>query len=1166
MKNKLHKLMALVLLVAGVQSANAYSIADLESGGWSKVESIADVDKYYYVFVDAKGSAYMMVDAHNREKAYYRDLSNPLLFKNSTWVLESNGDDSYALKNAVTSRYFNSGSAGWDNSLGATNQNANYKFALTNGKYDIQSVQTSQYLGPWNDNGSVAGYGERIAANKSQDRAPGFFVYAMERTQYNEKLATVFDQVTNDNPMDLTSKIENPCADLNIDGWTKENTISWKGNNGYDGKKGFFEFCNWGGAWTGKLTQTISSLPNGKYIVKVAAQAAATDVVLTIEANGVSQNLNCIGDKGGNISAEGAVVELGHGVAGWQYVSLECKVSNGELTISASSSATTAERWANVDNFTLTFLGGADESELATEEQRQAYNDALAKAEAYVIGFAAGEYAPYANVEALKTLEEAKRINVDESFAETVVAATTALESAVWTVNAEEMNAIYDGSFNHDYSAISGNVKPLGWNRTNGTNTGYEIRYLTNVPDGATSSKKGMFIKFTANYGKDAGYTMPLKANSTYSLSFVYTGWNNTPDATILIKDEKGNNMTITPASIKANADGQTDAANWQKYEGTFTTGEAANYVLYFDKDENHQLQIAFGDFKLYAVAAEEPEKDPNDYTSYIKNADLATADAWNTNGTKGISGGMVKVASESAFDFCQTITLPAGQYKMTAKAVYRYTGSEQDEYNEIQAGTETHLVKLYAETSSYTYEGDVMNRWEGASDTNLAGDGVSEVNGKFVPNSSNAVLAWFNADQYVNELVFNVQEEGAVKIGITRVGGIGGDYTNIGAWTLTRLGDAEADPKAEPEYLTVVGAKVGDVDIVEGAATVESISTIDITFDRPVALVKGAWATILDPWGGASPQAEVLADNNCVVRFTVDEYFVPFEYVLNIPAGLIVDAATGLFANAEIEVVITIEGGSDTPSASLNVTSVTVGEDEMADFSAISATTKDKINVNFDGMFWYQGDPKIVDADGNNALEFFEFGGEESGTSYFFKGMKAGVYTITLAKDAFLEYAMMYKAPAEDIVLTVQIVENEGGEGGEGDEGGEEEVEVTLSLNTTQTELTAVGATFQLVATVTPADMTVTWSSSSDEVATVDANGLVTAVGDGMAQITATVGDKSVTCYVIVTIEAEENPDTKINSIDADANAVIYDLSGRRVEKAVKGIYIINGRKVVIK
>ena len=194
-------------------------------------------------------------------------------------------------------------------------------------------------------------------------------------------------------------------------------------------------------------------------------------------------------------------------------------------------------------------------------------------------------------------------------------------------------------------------------------------------------------------------------------------------------------------------------------------------------------------------------DKDPNDYTDAIVNADLSTGDAWNTGGTKGISGGMVKVASESAFDFSQTITLPAGQYKMTAKAVYRYTGSEAEEFAAIEAGTKTRLVNLYAETATYKYEADVMNRYDGASDTDYAaGNGSVTVNGKFVPNSSAAVQAWFNADQYVNELVFNVQEEGQVKIGLTRTGSIAGDYTNIGAWTLTRLGDAEADPTPEPE------------------------------------------------------------------------------------------------------------------------------------------------------------------------------------------------------------------------------------------------------------------------------------------------------------------------------------------------------------------------------
>ena len=53
-----------------------------------------------------------------------------------------------------------------------------------------------------------------------------------------------------------------------------------------------------------------------------------------------------------------------------------------------------------------------------------------------------------------------------------------------------------------------------------------------------------------------------------------------------------------------------------------------------------------------------------------------------------------------------------------------------------------------------------------------------------------------------------------------------------------------------------------------------------------------------------------------------------------------------------------------------------------------------------------------------------------------------------------------------------------------------------------------ATATTSQLTATVTPdtvTDKTVTWSSSNTAVATVNANGLVTAVAQGTATITAT-------------------------------------------------------------
>ena len=147
-------------------------------------------------------------------------------------------------------------------------------------------------------------------------------------------------------------------------------------------------------------------------------------------------------------------------------------------------------------------------------------------------------------------------------------------------------------------------------------------------------------------------------------------------------------------------------------------------------------------------------------------------------------------------------------------------------------------------------------------------------------------------------------------------------------------------------------------------------------------------------------------------------------------------------------------------------------------------------------------------------------------------------------------------------------------------------EVKVTIANSTVEVTALAItgynGAiapetTVQLTAVVTPDDATdqeVTWTSSDETIATVDNNGLVTAVADGTVTITATsVSNPSVsaTCEVVV------DHTVGIIGIAADANGSfnVYDVNGRLVVKTNeaakvlelnKGIYIINGKKTVIK
>lgn len=262
------------------------------------------------------------------------------------------------------------------------------------------------------------------------------------------------------------------------------------------------------------------------------------------------------------------------------------------------------QTWSVYNTWKLTYYEAK-----ATPAEKAALADAITAAEAKTPGFEEGEYAPYNNKEAFAALAAAKAINPETASGEAVVNATTALTGATWTANAEEVNAVWDGSFEYDYRATtpSGNVNPYGWQRVkDAAADGYNVRYMdgSNAGLAATSSHKALFTKQSAYYGYADGYTMPLKANTLYKLTFVYGGWGDCKkDGYVSMTDPDGNAITLSVTDLPLDAtDADANPESWKTYTAYFTTGEAGNYVLGLrkkDNDTSGQSQYVYGDIVL---------------------------------------------------------------------------------------------------------------------------------------------------------------------------------------------------------------------------------------------------------------------------------------------------------------------------------------------------------------------------------------------------------------------------------------------------------------------------------------------------------------------------------------------------------------------------------------
>ena len=276
-----------------------------------------------------------------------------------------------------------------------------------------------------------------------------------------------------------------------------------------------------------------------------------------------------------------------------------------------------------------------------------------------------------------------------------------------------------------------------------------------------------------------------------------------------------------------------------------------------------------------------------------------------------------------------------------------------------------------------------------------------------------------------------------------------------------------------------------------------DPIVVTGITLDKTTATVEeGATVTLT---------ATVTPDNatdKTVTWSTSDETIATVSggVVTGVKAGEVTITAKAGDKSATCTVTVTAKQGTEDPDDPIAVESITLDKttatvEEGAKVTLTATVTPD--NATDKTVTWSTSNETIATVSGGVVT-----------------GVKAGEVTITA------------KAGDKSATCTVTVTAATT----------EPEVVPVTGVTLSQTAVTLdIDQSITLTATVAPENATnkaVTWASDKTDIATVDANGKVTAVAAGTANITVTTADggKTATCTVTVNPAADPDPDPPVH------------------------------------
>ena len=637
---KLKLILTAFALLLGWNGAWADVTDYLNAGnGWTKVTSASGISTdgtCAYVLVASDYNLVVGIPGENSDaQISYQTLSGQPI-RQMVWLIEGDTYETggYALKNLARRGYYltsvGDNTGAWNLLARATEKNtANtcYQFTFdgsgnlliqTNG--DVYSDNADRYWGDWTPGNHSNGDG--LAGNKQSADKVTFALYKKS---------------INASGSDITFLIGNPSFETgNMTGWTAfgDNntdvpvpTAALVTNKPLTNASGNY-VCNfqwW--CWSNNpsipngISQNIGSLPPGTYRIS-AVLGAPNGWTVKLYANNETVSSTMTSDyAGANLSVD---------------ITLNGSTDLVIKAIVASPVTNWEEVNMRVDNFRLYNL----------DHYYDALNEAIAYAEEnYQLGFETGEYAPYANVDAISYLKAAKDVNQEEyiswSDLQTILSNLT---NATWTANASEVNAF---RWNIAGYSSEGETKvPTGG--FIGSNSDSRISHNPGYNDGLNGLDQHMALMVIQNtnatYGETVGYTMPLKASTVYAFTFKYAGWGECGTPTIQILDNNSAEVKTQALATPAKT-GHNNRDAWISASVIFQTSSAGNYKVKFSTSGGRD---AFGDLILLKAA-------PQPVT--ITAAGYATFSSEYPLDLSGISGGTAYIVANQSSNSSVTLT-----------------------------------------------------------------------------------------------------------------------------------------------------------------------------------------------------------------------------------------------------------------------------------------------------------------------------------------------------------------------------------------------------------------------------------------------------------------------------------------------------------------------------